>query len=233
MRILACILVLLAARPSFAQQSSNSGQSQSQSQSQSQDQSQPQTQSADKPAERKRLPLGKQPATADENPFPEDISKKAAADAGNPAPDAPTAAPSSQPAAKSDKPPAGDSQPGYSSSRTKFAGVDVTADNENRISDGAGGYIHNPKLAADDVRIGGFYLKNGDFKGAYARFKEATLVDTENADAVFGLAEAARGLKLTNEAADNYRIYLDADPDGPKAKVARKALAELGTPPKK
>jgi hypothetical protein len=47
------------------------------------------------------------------------------------------------------------------------------------------------------------------------------------------LAEAARGLKLSAEAADNYRIYLDAFPDGPKAKAARKALAEPGPGPKK
>ncbi len=47
--------------------------------------------------------------------------------------------------------------------------------------------------------------------------------------AVFGLAEAARKLKHEQEAADNYIIYLDANPDGPKAKAARKALSELNT----
>jgi len=238
MRIPAHFLaLLLLALPCSAQQQSQSGQQAqdtqqpSQSSAQSQSSSQDQSQSSDKaqpaPTERKRLPLGKQPAAAAENPFPEDISKKAAAAAGNPSPDSPA-----------DKPPAspGDGkadEPAVSSSRTKLQNIDGADDSESRISDGAGGYIHNPKLAAEDVRVGGFYLNNHDYKGAYTRFKEATKVDPENPDAVFGLAEAARGLKLSDEAADNYRIYLDAYPDGKKAKAARKALAELGPGPKK
>ena len=83
------------------------------------------------------------------------------------------------------------------------------------------------------MKVGGFYYNAGDYKGAYARFKEATKVDPTNAEAVYELAEAARALKLNNEAADNYRIYLDALPDGPKAKAARKALAAMGEGPKK
>jgi len=126
------------------------------------------------------------------------------------------------------KPPA----PDYSSSRTGLQNIDST-DPDARISDGAGGYIYDPKRAAQDVKIGGFYLVNQEYKGAYARFKEATKVDPTNPDAVYGLAEAARALKLNSEAADNYRVYLDAFPDGPKAKAARKALAQLGEPSKK
>ena len=87
--------------------------------------------------------------------------------------------------------------------------------------------------STEDVKIGGFYLDQHDYKGAYARYKEATLVNPENADAVFGLAEAARGLNRKDEAADNYRIYLDAFPDGKKAKEARKALAALTETSKK
>jgi tetratricopeptide (TPR) repeat protein len=240
MRIPATTLaLLLAALPTVAQQEPqnpppSSGQSQTQDQSQPQN-SQPPSSSADKsppaPTERKRLPLGKQPSTADDNPFPEDISKKAAAAAGNSAPDAPRSS------NDADKPPASSGgtkpgAPGYSSSRTGLRDLDST-DPEARISDGAGGYIFDPKLAAQDVKVGGFYLTNSDYKGAYARYKEATKVDPTNVDAVFGLAEAARGLKLTSEAVENYRVYLDADPDGPKAKAARKALAQLGTPPRK
>jgi tetratricopeptide (TPR) repeat protein len=242
MRIPASTLaLLLAALPSVAQQTpQNPPPSSDQSQSQTQDQSQSpssqsQNSSTDKsqpaPTERKRLPLGKQPSTADDNPFPEDISKKAAAAAGNSTPDAPKSSNGG------DKPPASSDRakpgaPDYSSSRTGLRDLDST-DPEARISDGAGGYIFDPKLAAKDVKVGGFYLTNSDYKGAYARYKEATKVDPTNVDAVFGLAEAARGLKLTSEAVENYRVYLDADPDGPKAKAARKALAQLGTPPRK
>ncbi|HUA96712.1 MAG TPA: tetratricopeptide repeat protein, partial [Terracidiphilus sp.] len=176
----------------------------------------------------------KRHSTAQDNPFPEAISRKAAAEAGDSTADAP--APSTAPVPNSGKPPAAkDSKspaPDYSSSRTGLQNID-SDDPEARISDGAGGYIHDPKLAAQDIKVGQFYFVNQDYKGAYSRFKEATKVDPANADAVFGLAEAARALKLTSEAADNYRIYLDAFPDGSKAKSARKALAQLGEAPKK
>jgi TolA-binding protein len=228
MRIPASTLAfLLLALPCAAQQSQQSSD-QNQSQSSAQPPStQDQSKSADKSQSGQQSPA-KPHSTADDNPFPEDISKKAAADAGNPAPDAP--------AAKSDKPPtsANGSKPApdYSSSRTGLKDLDST-DPDARISDGAGGYIYDPKLAKQDIKIGGFYYTNQDYKGAYSRFKEATKVDPTNPDAVFGLAEAARALKLTSEAADNYRVYLDAFPDGSKAKAARKALAQLGEAAKK
>jgi Tfp pilus assembly protein PilF len=76
-----------------------------------------------------------------------------------------------------------------------------------------------------------FYLKTGDFKGAYDRFSEASRIDPSNADAVFGLAESARHLNLRDEAIRNYRLYLSALPDGPRAKAARKGLRDLGASP--
>jgi tetratricopeptide (TPR) repeat protein len=221
---LAFLLLALPCAAQQSQQSSDQSQNSSQPPSQAQDQNKP----ADKSQSGQQAPA--KHSTADDNPFPEDISKKAAAGAGNPAPDAP--------AAKSDKPPTSADgsksapAPDYSSSRTGLKNLDSN-DPEARISDGAGGYIFDPKLAAQDVKVGGFYLTNSDYKGAYARYKEATKVDPTNVNAVFGLAEAARGLKLTSEAVENYRVYLDADPDGPKAKAARKALAQLGEAAKK
>jgi TolA-binding protein len=227
MRIPASTLAfLLLALPCAAQQSQQSSD-QNQSSSQPQPQTQDQSKSADKSQSGQQAPA-KHHSTAEDNPFPEDISKKAASDAGNPSPDAPSA--------KSDKPPTSatdsKSEPAYSSSRTGLKNLDSN-DPDARISDGAGGYIYDPKLAKQDVKVGGFYYTNQDYKGAYSRFKEATKVDPTNPDAVFGLAEAARALKLTSEAADNYRVYLDAFPDGPKAKAARKALAQLGEAPNK
>jgi len=152
-------------------------------------------------------------STADDNPFPEDISEKAAAEAR--ARDAEAAKPA--PGAAT----------GESSSRDKLDNLDLEGDSDSRISDGAGGVIHEPKLAADDVHVGQFYLNREDYKGAYARFKEATQADPENPDAVFYLAEAARRMNHRDEAVQNYQLYLTALPDGPKAKEARKALREL------
>jgi len=154
------------------------------------------------------------PSPADANPFPEAESRKAENAANAAAPTKTT-------------------QPDYSSSRVDLKRFDENADRDTRISNGAGGYIHDPQLAAQDDKVGKFYLQTGDYKGAYDRYKEATLVAPEDANAVFGLAESARGLHRTKEAVTNYTIYLDAFPDGKRAKDARKALAELDSAPKK
>jgi tetratricopeptide (TPR) repeat protein len=155
------------------------------------------------------------PAPAEANPFPEDISRKA------------------QDAANSADPDANSAEPDYSSSHVDLKKFDAPEGSESRISNGAGGFIHDPQLAARDDKIAKFYLQNGDFKGAYDRYKEASEVAPEDGEAVFGLAESARGLHRTQEAATNYQIYLDAFPDGKKSKEARKALAGLTAQPKK
>jgi tetratricopeptide (TPR) repeat protein len=151
-------------------------------------------------------------STADDNPFPTDVSEKAAADAKARDDEAAKPAPSAE---------------GESSSRDKLDKLDLEGDRDNRLSDGAGGTIHNPKLAADDVHVGQFYLNREDYAGAYARFKEATQADPENPEAVFYLAEAAHRMNHKAEAVQNYQLYLDALPNGPKAKEARKALHDL------
>lgn len=170
--------------------------------------------SKDAPAVQPAQNSAQQPkkSTADDNPFPEDISEKAAADAK--ARDSEAAKPA--PAAT-----------GESSSRDKLDNLDLEGDRDTRIADGAGGVVHDPKLAADDVHVGQFYLNREDYKGAYARFKEATLADPENPEAVFYLAEAARRMNHRDEAVTNYQLYLAALPDGPKAKEAHKALRDL------
>lgn len=111
--------------------------------------------------------------------------------------------------------------------------LNAPAGSAARISNGEGGYIHDPKLAAKDDKVGSFYLQTHDYKGAYDRFLEATRVAPEDGNAVFGLAESARGLNKTHEAITNYSVYLQAFPHGKKAKDAEKALAELSSPHKK
>jgi Flp pilus assembly protein TadD len=155
------------------------------------------------------------PSPADANPFPEAASRNAQNEVD---------------AATSD---GKSTAPGYSSSHVDMTKFDASAGSENRISNGAGGFVHDPELAARDDKVGKFYLQTGDFKGAYDRFKEASEVAPEDGDAVFGLAESARGLHKTEEATSNYRLYLDAFPDGKKAKEARKALLALNSPQKK
>jgi hypothetical protein len=151
-------------------------------------------------------------STADDNPFPEDVSQKAAA------------ARATETGGKGQISP---DPTGESSSSDKTKGLDLEGEREGSLSNGAGGVVHDPQLAEHDVHVGEFYLNREDYQGAYERFKEATQADPTNADAVFYLAEAARRLNHKNEAVQNYQLYLSALPDGPKAKMARKALHEL------
>ena len=171
----------------------------------------------------------KKPSTAEDNPFPEDISRKAAAeaqaDAGDPsAPEAPNSAapnPAAPTAAKQE-------QGSSSTDNTDKFRLDDPARKQLKLGSPDGSAdVYDPKRATEDVRVGKFYLQTGYSRGAYERFKDATTYDHENVEAVFWLAEAARKMNLDQEAEENYQLYLEAEPDGANAKIARKALNEL------
>jgi tetratricopeptide (TPR) repeat protein len=183
-----------------------------------------------KPASKAAAPVAqapeKKPSTVDDNPFPEDISKRAAADAKAAAAGVPDAPGPGSPA----KGTTGATRPQGSSSLDGLdkLGVDDPARRQLKLESPDGSVdIYDPKRASEDVRVGKFYMQTGYYKGAYARFKDATSFDHENVDAVFWLAEAARKMNLAQEAEQNYELYLAAVPDGANARVARKALGEL------
>jgi tetratricopeptide (TPR) repeat protein len=165
----------------------------------------------------------KKPSTADDNPFPEDVSKKAAAAAkADATPNAPAAA---RPPSHSDPSKGSSSLDGLDK-----LGLDDPARRELKVESPDGSAdVYNPKRATDDVKVGKYYLKTGDLKGAYERFKDATVYDHEDVEAVFWLAEAARKMNRAPEALQNYQVYLEAVPDGPNAKAARRALNELAS----
>lgn len=178
---------------------------------------------------------GPTPSTADSNPFPTAESEAAQkpaqtsrdAASSNPFPEAESQAAQTQAnAAEKPQPPAADAQDS-SSSRTRFKGVDLLGNSDAPLSDGAGHTLSDPKRGAEDVRVGQLYMAEGDYTGAYSRFKEATEVAPGNAEAVFYLAEAARKTSHLDEAAENYTLYLQVEPNGRRAKDARKALAQL------
>lgn len=153
-------------------------------------------------------------STQEDNPFPEDVSKKAAAD-GTANPDAADVPKSAAPGDKAAE--------NGSSSRD---GMDKMLKDIDKEA-GGDAPVNDPARAKEDDRVGKFYFNSGDYPAAYLRFKDAAAADPTDADAVFGLAETARKLNKRDEAVQNYQIYLMADPDGAKAKMAKKALAEL------
>ena len=163
-------------------------------------------------------------AAAQENPFPEDVSKSAAAAAAK----SDDAAGSSSSSSSSSSNPGGD---------TAGGDTDPNADlprntGRRRLkkpseSDIQSGSLAGTGKAQDDVRIGRFYLSDGNYNGAYGRFSEASRLDPANVDAIYGLAAAAAGMHHTDEALTNYKLYLQIAPDGNDAKSARKAIREL------
>jgi tetratricopeptide (TPR) repeat protein len=212
--------VLLVAAPAFAQQSGSNSSQQSSNQTQpskppADDNGFPEDVSkkaADAAAQQKKAeqqspqqsiqPAQDQAKPADDNPFPEETSRKAAADA--------KAAASS-------------------------SGVSSSSDYDERVNGGrdavepnaAMPHVHTKLQTQQDLDVGTYYLQSGNYVAAYARFKEAATLHPENADAMFGLAEAARHLKKNDEAMENYRLYLDVVPSGGKSRDARKGIAML------
>jgi hypothetical protein len=82
------------------------------------------------------------------------------------------------------------------------------------------------ETAKEDVDVGGYYLSTKNWRAALSRFQSALILDPENPDVYWGLAEAQRNLKDYTSAKANYKKLLDYDPDNKHAKDARKALKE-------
>jgi tetratricopeptide (TPR) repeat protein len=166
-------------------------------------------------------------AAAQENPFPEDVSKGAAAAAAKDSGNGNDASGSGSSSSSSSNP-AGDAAGGDTDPN-----ADLPSDkgrrrlkkpNENDIQSGS---LAGQGKAEDDVRVGRFYLSDGNYTGAYGRFSEANRLDPTNLDAIYGLAASAAGLHHTDEALTNYKLYLQIAPDGNDAKSARKAIRAL------
>ena len=78
-----------------------------------------------------------------------------------------------------------------------------------------------------DLEISHYYITTGNYAAAYGRAKDAVAVDASDPDGHLAVAEAARRLKKNDEAIAEYKMYLQLDPEAPKAKMVRKELADL------
>jgi tetratricopeptide (TPR) repeat protein len=88
----------------------------------------------------------------------------------------------------------------------------------------------NPYRAAKDDEVGDFYFKQGNYKGALARFQEALIYKDNDAVANFKMAQCYEKLGQPEEAIPHYQAYLRILPEGPFSKLAKKALKKLGAP---
>ncbi|HLY39954.1 MAG TPA: tetratricopeptide repeat protein [Terracidiphilus sp.] len=77
-----------------------------------------------------------------------------------------------------------------------------------------------------DENVGSYYLEAHDWKGALSRFQSALVLDPENPDVYWGLAEAQRHLGDFANAKTNYLKVIEFDPDSKHSKDAKKILKQ-------
>lgn len=82
------------------------------------------------------------------------------------------------------------------------------------------------ETAAEDENVGKYYLDNKDWRAALSRYQSAMVLDPDNPDVYWGLAESDRHLGNFADARSNYLKVMEYDPGSKHAKEAKKALEE-------
>ena len=86
--------------------------------------------------------------------------------------------------------------------------------------------LTHQEVSAKDIEIGLYYIQTKNWKAARSRFESAMVLDPENPDVYWGMAEAERHTGDLAAAKAHYQKLLDYDPDGPHGREARKALKD-------
>jgi hypothetical protein len=82
------------------------------------------------------------------------------------------------------------------------------------------------EVVAEDITVGSYYLDKKNWKAAQSRYQSAMVLDPENPEVYWGLAESAYHLGDLAEARDYYLKVADYDPDGPHGKQLKKILKD-------
>lgn len=176
---------------------------------------------------------------AQANPFPGDTNNVPVLPSGKtPPPDAaeaPPAAPPSlpgndvDPVRSPDEPPPG-APPvasGSSSSSADLANIiEPPPDEETGKRSKAANVPEHKETAQEDENVGRYYLEQKNWRAALSRFQSALVLDPENPDVYWGLAESQRHLGDTGNAKANYIKVMEYDPDSKHAKEAKRLLKE-------
>ena len=78
-----------------------------------------------------------------------------------------------------------------------------------------------------DKQVAEVYWGQGNWEGAYLRYRDAVRINAQDAEALYGLAEAEGRLGRNVSARQHYLDYIGLQKDGRKAQAARKALLHL------
>ena len=190
------------------------------------------------PQDQQKQPVQQKPAPATANPFPEDTTNVPVIGNSSPAPAEPeAAAPVRMPATdfdpvrSPDEPigeAAGDSEQGFSSSSS---GLNLPAPADTADADTGKGRRKKSEsepthveTAQEDEKVGEYYLSSKNWRAALSRYQSALVLDPENPDVYWGLAESQRHLGDIVNARENYGKVMVYDPDSKHAKEAKKLL---------
>lgn len=125
----------------------------------------------------------------------------------------------------------GDAQPasGFSSSDSGLGSLLSGPDDEPEGKQGKGrGQVvpEHHETAKEDENVGKYYLDGKDWRAARSRYQSAMVLDPDNPDVYWGLAESERHLGNYADARANYQKVMEYDPGSRHAKDAAKALKE-------
>jgi tetratricopeptide (TPR) repeat protein len=118
---------------------------------------------------------------------------------------------------------------GFSSSLTGLEKVLPPPDEDEKTGKKRKLTVKEPthkEAAATDIGVGGYYLEKKNWKAALSRFESAMVLDPENPEVYWGLAESAYHLGNLADARNYYLKVLDYDPDGPHGKQLKKILKD-------
>lgn len=82
------------------------------------------------------------------------------------------------------------------------------------------------ETAKEDETVGSYYLDQKNWHAALSRYESAVVLDPENPDVYWGLAEAERHMGNFAAARTHYLKVMEYDPDSKHSKEAKKFLAQ-------
>ena len=195
---------------------------------------------AQAPAQQGKPTDGQKPNSAPgSNPFPEDTTNVPVMSNGDaPVADVPVNKPPAAASSgdvdpvRSPDDPRGDvdsSAEGFSSSASGLDSLtpppDANTDTrKGKKGRGAAPEPEHQETAAEDERVGQYYLDSKAWKAALSRYQSAMVLDPENPEVYWGLGEAQRHLGKMAEARAAYEKLVEYDPDSKHGKEAKKIL---------
>lgn len=183
-------------------------------------------------------PASKPKAPLDANPFPEDTNSVPVLPSANspatPPPDIDATSSAALPATDSD-PVRSPEDPGTAAVDSGSSSSDAGLDNllkpppdEEQGKHGRAGASDQPHVenAKEDESVGSYYLDQKNWKAALSRYESAVVLDPENPDVYWGLAESQRHMGNYAGAKANYLKVMEYDPDSKHSKEAKKILQQ-------